>query len=92
MKSYFDSAVQQSYLAVTPMTHLNPVAKREVKKGGTFEALPHTSCNVYELTDGAGTGMLTFRITDIYNHVVTDTAMMTPDQIVNGNVQFDACP
>ena len=92
MKFYFDSAVQQYYLAVTPMNHLNPVAKMEVKKGGTFKALTHTNYNVYELTDGAGTGMLTFRITDIYNHVVTDTVMMTPNQIVNGNVQFAACP
>jgi len=92
IKFYFDSAVQQYYLAVTPMNHANAIAKMEVKKGGTFTALTHTNYNVYELTTGAGTGMLTFRITDIYNHVVTDTVMMTANQIVNGNVQFATCP
>lgn len=89
---YFDSASQQYYLAVTPMNYENLVAKMEVKKGGTFTALNHTDYNTYELTDGAGTGMLTFRLTDIYNHVVIDTVNMNPGQIVNGNVQFAACP
>ncbi|HTQ05601.1 MAG TPA: expansin EXLX1 family cellulose-binding protein [Polyangiaceae bacterium] len=89
---YFDSASQQYYLAVTPMNYENLVAKMEVKKGGTFTALNHTDYNTYELTDGAGTGMLTFRLTDIYNHVVVDTVNMNPGQIVNGNVQFAACP
>ena len=92
LKFYFDSAVQQYYLAVTPMNHANPLAKVEVKKNGAFTALTHTNYNTYELKDGAGTGMLTFRLTDIYNHVVTDTVQMTANQIVNGNVQFATCP
>jgi expansin (peptidoglycan-binding protein) len=74
------------------MNHKNLVAKVEVKKGGKFTALTHTNYNTYELKDGAGTGMLSFRLTDIYNHVVTDTVSMTPGQIVQGNVQFAACP
>jgi expansin (peptidoglycan-binding protein) len=89
---YFDSADQQYYLAVTPMNHRNLISKMEVKKGGAWTALTHTNYNTYELKDGAGTGMLTFRLTDIYNHVVTDTVNMNPGQIVNGNVQFAACP
>lgn len=89
---YFDSASQQYYLAVTPMNYENLVAKMEVKKGGAFTALSHSDYNTYVLTDGAGTGMLTFRLTDIYNHVVIDTVNMNPGQIVNGNVQFAACP
>lgn len=92
MKFYFDSASQQYYLAVTPMNTKNPVAKMEVKKGGAYTTLSHTNYNTYEVKDGAGTGELTFRLTDIYNHVVTDTVMMTPGQVVPGNVQFAACP
>jgi expansin (peptidoglycan-binding protein) len=92
IKYYFDKGSQQYYLAVTPMNYKNLVAKMEVKKGGAYTALNHTDYNTYELTDGAGTGALTFRLTDIYNHVVTDTVMMSPDQIVTGNVQFPACP
>jgi expansin (peptidoglycan-binding protein) len=92
LKYYFDAASQQYYLAVTPMNHKNPVAKMEVKKGTAFTALTHTNYNTYTLDSGAGTGTLTFRLTDIYNHVVTDTVNMTAGQIVNGNVQFAACP
>jgi len=92
IKFYFDSASQQYYLAVTPMNFKNPVSKVEVKKDSAFTTLSHTNYNTYTLDSGAGTGMLTFRLTDIYNHVVTDTVTMTPGQIVNGNVQFAACP
>jgi expansin (peptidoglycan-binding protein) len=92
MKYYFDQASQQYYLAVTPMNHLNPVAKMEVKKGGAYSPLTRTTYNMFELKDGAGTGMLTFRITDIYNHVLVDTVSMTPGQAVQGGAQFPACP
>ena len=92
MNYYFDSASQQYYLAVTPMNFKNPVSKVEVKKNNAFTPLTHTNYNTYTLDSGAGTGMLTFRLTDIYNHVVTDTVTLTAGQIVNGNVQFAACP
>jgi expansin len=92
IKYYFDSASQQYYLAVTPMNIKNLVAKMEVQTAGAYTALTHTNYNTYELTSGAGTGALTFRLTDIYNHVVTDTVTMSAGQIVNGNVQFPACP
>jgi expansin (peptidoglycan-binding protein) len=92
IKYNFDSASQQYYLAVTPMNAKNLVAKMEVKVKGVYTALSHTDYNTYVLMTGAGTGALTFRLTDIYNHVVTDTVTMNPGQIVNGNVQFAACP
>ncbi|MEO8916120.1 MAG: expansin EXLX1 family cellulose-binding protein [Polyangiaceae bacterium] len=92
IKFNFDKASQQYYLAVTPMNALNLVAKMEVKVKGVYTALNHTNYNTYELTTGAGTGALTFRLTDIYNHIVTDTVTMNAGQIVNGTVQFAACP
>ena len=92
MTYYFDQASQQYYLAVTPMNHQNPIAKMEVKKAGAYTALTRTTYNMYELKDGAGTGTLTFRVTDIYNHVVVDTVTMTPGQAVDGGVQFPKCP
>jgi expansin (peptidoglycan-binding protein) len=92
IKYYFDKAVQQYYLAVTPMNAKNRVAKMEVQVMGQFKALTHTNYNTYELTTGAGTGALTFRLTDIYNHVVTESVMMTPDKVVDGTKQFAACP
>lgn len=92
IKYYFDSASQQYYLAVSPMNYRNLLAKVEVKKGGAFAALTRNNSNMYELKDGAGTGALTFRMTDIYNHVVVDTVTMTPGQAVEGTKQFAACP
>jgi len=92
VKYYFDSASQQYYLAVSPMNYRNLLAKVEVKKGGTYSALTRSNSNMFELKDGAGTGALTFRLTDIYNHVITDSVMMNPGQTVEGTKQFAACP
>ena len=92
LKYYFDKAVQQYYLAVTPMNARNPVAKMEVQVMGEFKALTHTNYNTYELTTGAGLGPLTFRVTDIYNHIVVESVAMTPDKVVDGTKQFAACP
>jgi expansin (peptidoglycan-binding protein) len=77
------------------MNHRNPLAKMEVKKGGTFTAMEHSEYNTYVLDGGVGGDVaapMTFRITDIYNHVVTDSVTMQKGQVVNGNVQFAACP
>jgi len=92
LKYYFDKGSQQYYLAVTPMNARNVVAKMEVKVNGAYTELSHTNYNTYELKSGAGTGALTFRLTDIYNHVITDTAMLSADKIVDGTKQFAACP
>jgi expansin (peptidoglycan-binding protein) len=92
LKYYFDKAVQQYYLAVTPMNATNVVAKMEVQVMGVWTALTHTAYNTYELKTGAGTGALNFRLTDIYNHVVVESVMMTPDKVVDGTKQFAKCP
>jgi|GEM_PF-1036332 len=92
IKYYFDSSSQQYYLAVSPQNYKNPIAKVEVKKAGAYVALTRSTYNMFEASMGAGTGDLTFRLTDIYNHVLTDTVAMTPGKTVTGNVQFPACP
>jgi expansin (peptidoglycan-binding protein) len=92
LKYYFDKASQQYYLAVTPMNAKNPVAKMEVQKAGVYTALTHTNYNTYELTTGAGVGALNFRVTDIYNHVITETVTLSADKVVDGTKQFAACP
>jgi hypothetical protein len=92
IKFNFDKACQQYYLAVTPMNAKNVVAKMEVMTKDGFVALTHTDYNTYELKSGNGTGAMTFRLTDIYNHIITDTVTMSPGQIVQGAKQFAACP
>src|SRR5450432_265976 len=88
LKYYFDTASQQYYLAVTPMNARNLVAKMEVMTKDGYQALTHTAYNTYELKTGAGTGALTFRLTDIYNHVVTEAVTLSAGQVVQGNKQF----
>jgi expansin (peptidoglycan-binding protein) len=92
LKYNFDKASQQYYLAVTPMNARNLVAKMEVMTKDGYKSLTHTNYNTYELTTGAGTGALTFRLTDIYNHIVTETVTLSAGQVVQGNKQFAACP
>jgi expansin len=92
IKYYFDKAVQQYYLAVTPLNMRNPLAKVEVQAAGKWSALTRNTSNMYELAMGAGVGALTFRLTDIYNHVITDTVTMAADKVVDGTKQFAACP
>jgi len=90
---YFDKATKQYYLAVTPMNSRNVVNKMEVKVDGKWTAMPHSSYNTYELSGiDYGTGALTFRVTDIYNHVLVETLTPVGDKVVNGTKQFAACP
>jgi len=92
LKYYFDVGSQQYYLAVTPMNATNLVSKMEVIVDGAYVPLSMTNYHTFELKTGAGTGMLKFRLTDIYNHVVVDTATLSAGQVVQGNKQFAACP
>jgi expansin (peptidoglycan-binding protein) len=91
---YFDPSASQYYLAVTIMNHRYSIAKVEVMTGGAFQTLNRETYNVWDLPGktGAGPGPFTFRVTDIYNHVLTDTNIaLSPGQIVSGQAQFPLC-
>ena len=93
IKYYFDKGTKQYYLAVTPMNARNVVAKMDVQVMGKWTALKHTSYNTYELSGtDYGTGALNFRVTDIYNHIVTESVTPAADKVVDGTKQFAACP
>ena len=92
IKYYIDAASKSDYVAVSPLNIKNPVAKMEVKRGGAFAAMARNNSNMFEGTGGPFTGSVTLRLTDTYNHVVTDTVMMTPGKTVQGTAQFPACP
>lgn len=93
IKYYFDKATKQYYLAVTPMNGRNVVAKMEAQVGGKWSALKKNASNMYVL-DGIdyGTAALTFRTTDVYNHVIIESVMPAADKVVDGTKQFAACP
>jgi expansin (peptidoglycan-binding protein) len=92
IKYYLDAASKSDYVAVSPLNIKNPVAKMEVKRGGAFAAMARNNANMFEGTGGPFSGSITLRLTDIYNHVVTDTIMMTPGKTIQGTAQFPACP
>jgi expansin (peptidoglycan-binding protein) len=89
---YIDPGANQFYLAVTIMNHRYPIAKVEVMNGGSFQTMTRQSYNVWLLSSGAGPGPFTFRVTDIYNHVLTDSNIpLNLGQIINGQGQFPLC-
>jgi len=92
IKYYIDAASKSDYVAVSPLNIKNPVAKMEVKRGGAFAAMARNNSNMFEGTGGPFSGSVTLRLTDIYNHVITDTVTMTPGKTVQGTAQFAACP
>jgi len=93
LKYYFDKGTKQYYLAVTPMNGRNVVAKMDAQVAGKWTSLKHTAYNTYELSGvDYGTAPINFRLTDIYNHVVTETVAPAADKVVDGTKQFAACP
>jgi len=93
IKYYFDTGTKQYYLAVTPMNARNLVTKMDVQFGGKWTALKHTSYNTFELSGvDYGTGALTFRTFDTYNHVITESVTPAANKVVEGTKQFAACP
>ncbi|HYQ29850.1 MAG TPA: expansin EXLX1 family cellulose-binding protein [Polyangiaceae bacterium] len=93
IKYYFDKATKAYYLAVTPMNARNVVSKVEAQVAGKWTAMPHSAYNTYELSGiDYGTAPLKFRVTDIYNHVITETVAPAADKVVDGTKQFAACP
>jgi expansin (peptidoglycan-binding protein) len=92
IRYYIDPGANQYYLAVTIMNHRYRIAKVEVLVGGTFQTMTLQSYNVWLLSSGAGPGPFTFRVTDIYGHVLTDTNVpLNLGQIFDGAAQFPPC-
>ena len=90
---FIDPGSNQFYLAVTILNTRYRVAKVEVMNGGSFQAMTRQTYNAWVLSSGAGSGPFTFRVTDIYNHVLQDTAVpFTANKPLNGAAQFAACP
>ncbi|HEY3592224.1 MAG TPA: MXAN_6577-like cysteine-rich protein [Polyangiaceae bacterium] len=90
---FIDPGSNQFYLAVTILNTRYRVAKVEVLSGGTFQTMTRMRYNAWVLATGAGSGPFTFRVTDIYNHVLQDAAVpFTPSKALNGAAQFAVCP
>lgn len=92
LRYYIDPGSNAFWLGVTPMYHRYRLAKLEVMKNGSFQALNRASYNVWIMNGGAGNGPFTFRATDIYGHVIeTSNVPFTLGGVLDGRAQFPAC-
>ena len=92
---HFKDGSNQWWTAVQVRNHRNPIAKLEVlDEGGQWVAVPRTSYNYFVQTDpGMGPGPYTFRVTDSYGNVLTDSGIPhVEDGTIDGAAQFPPGP
>jgi expansin (peptidoglycan-binding protein) len=92
---HFNAGSSQWWTAVQIRNHRNPVARLEYQKaGGEWVTVPRTSWNYFVQTSpGMGLGPYTFRVTDSYGNVLTDSnIVLVAGGTVNGSSQFPPGP
>jgi len=92
---HFYAGSNQWWTAVQIRNHRNPIAKLEYRKAdGQWVSVPRTSYNYFVQTNpGMGPGPYTFRVTDSYGNVLTDSGVPHVDGgTVNGSSQFPPGP
>lgn len=91
----FKAGSNQWWTAVQLRNHRNPIAKLEYQlPSGQWVNVPRTSYNYFVQTNpGMGPGPYTFRVTDSYGNIVTDSGIAHVENgTVNGSQQFPPGP
>jgi len=90
---HFMPASSQYWTAVQIRNHRYPIYSLEyLSSPGKFTMVDRTGYNYFVQPNGMGSGPYIFRVTDIYGHVVVDSAIaMMPGQDVPGHAQFQEC-
>jgi expansin len=91
---HFKDGSNQWWTAVQVRNHRNPIAKLEYLTDGVWVNVPRTSYNYFVQTNpGMGTGPYTFRVTDWYGNVLTDSGIQHVENgTVSGVSQFPVGP
>lgn len=92
---HFKDGSNQWWTAVQIRNHRNPVAKFEYINGdGVWVDVPRTSYNYFVQTNpGMGVGPYTFRVTDSYGNVLTDSGIpFIENGTIDGAAQFPPGP
>ena len=92
---HFKDGSNQWWTAVQVRNHRNPIAKFEyLDDGGQWVAVLRTAYNYFVQTDpGMGPGPYTFRVTDSYGNVLTDSGIPHIENgTSNGAAQFPPGP
>lgn len=79
----------QYWMQVQVRNHRYPIKKLEIlDSSGNYKELPREEYNFFTL-DNPGAGPYTFRVTDIYGHVLIDQNIsLSPTSAVNGAANF----
>jgi expansin (peptidoglycan-binding protein) len=90
---HFKDGSNQWWTAVQIRNHRYPIFSLEyLTPQGTFKAVNRVDYNYFVEPAGMGTGPFTFRVTDIYGHVLVDSAVTHMENgDVQGRAQFASC-
>lgn len=90
----FKSGSNQWWSAVQVRNHRNPIAKLEYRRSnGQWITVNRVSYNYFVEPSGMGPGPYSFRVTDIYGNVLTDSGIgFVEGGTVNGRAQFPPAP
>jgi expansin (peptidoglycan-binding protein) len=90
----FKEGSNQWWSAVQVRNHRNPIAKFEYRlANGQWVSVPRTGYNYFVQSTGMGPGPYTFRVTDSYGNVLSDSNIpFVEGGTVNGAAQFPAGP
>lgn len=91
---HFKDGSNQWWTAVQIRNHRNPITKLEYWTNNQWVAVPRTDYNYFVQTNpGMGPGPYTFRVTDMYDNILTDSDIpLIVDGTVNGTGQFPPGP
>ncbi len=91
---HFKDGSNQWWTAVQIRNHRNPIAKFEYWNGSQWISVARTEYNYFVQTGpGMGLGPYSFRVTDIYGNVLTDSGIPhRENETIDGAAQFPAAP
>jgi len=91
---HFKDGSNQWWTAVQIRNHRNPIAKLEYHNGSQWVSVPRTEYNYFVQTNpGMGPGPYSFRVTDSYGNVLTDSGIPHIENgTVSGSGQFPPGP
>lgn len=89
---HFKDGANPYWMAVQIRNAQNAILKVEAMKNGAYETLKRTDYNYFLDESGLGEGPYSFRVTDVYGHVLEDPAIpFGESKSFDGAAQFPAC-
>jgi len=90
---HFKDGSNEWWTAVQIRNHRYPILSLEyLTSQGTFKQVERTSYNYFVEPSGMGKGPFTFRVTDIYGHILLDSSIVHMENAsVPGRSQFPTC-